>query len=173
MNIPTIETERLILRPISIDDADTAFEWTSDERVARYMIYSTHENIDVTKEWLSTVNTRPNDYTWGIVRKADGKLIGSCGIKYLQDEDSWTFGYNIRYDCWNKGYTTEASKRMIEFVRSEHNGKKFVAEHAEQNPASGRVIEKCGLHFVSYGEYSSYDGKKTFKSKKYAMILEE
>lgn len=166
---PVLETERLILRPLTIDDADAAFEWTGDERVAKYMIYSTHENTDVTREWLSTVDTRQKDHTWGIVRKEDGKLIGSCGIKYHQDEDSWEFGYNIRFDCWNKGYTTEASRRMIEFVRTEHNAESFVAEHAVDNPASGRVIEKCGLHFVGFGEYSSYDGKKTFRSKKYEM----
>ncbi len=67
------------------------------------------------------------------------------------------------------GYTTEATLRMMEYVREKHGAERFVAEHAEANPASGKVIEKCGLHFVGYGEYSGYDGKKTFRSKIYEL----
>ena len=59
--VPTIETERLILRPLTIDDAEAAFEWTGDERVAKYMIYSTHESIETTKEWLNTVENLENE----------------------------------------------------------------------------------------------------------------
>ena len=169
--VPTIETERLILRPLSTEDAEAVFEWTGDERVAKYMIYSTHENSDVTKQWLSTLKTLENEYIWGFVRKSDGKLIGSGGIRYRTDEDRWSFGYNIRYDCWNQGYTTEATLRMMEYVRENHGAKRFVAEHAADNPASGRVIEKCGLHFVGYGEYSSYDGSKTYRAKVYEMDI--
>jgi len=167
--IPTIETERLILRPISADDAEAVFEWTGDERVARYMIYSVHDSIEVTRQWLRTLPELENEYTWGFVRKSDGKLIGSGSIRYRTDEKRWSFGYNIRYDCWNMGYTTEAALRMIEYVREKHGAEDFAAEHAADNPASGRVIEKCGLHFVGYGEYTSFDGKKTFRSKKYEL----
>ena len=58
--IPTIETERLILRPITVEDAEAAFEWIGDERVAKYMIYSTHESPDVTRQWLSTLDKLEN-----------------------------------------------------------------------------------------------------------------
>ena len=166
---PILETERLILRPLTLEDADAAFEWTGDERVTRYMIYSTHENTDVTREWLRSIDTLENEYVWGFVRKSDSKLIGSGSIRLRADENRWSFGYNIRYDCWNKGYTTEATMRMMDFVRNEHGAKRFTAEHAVQNTASGKVMEKCGLHFVGYGEYTSYDGKKTFKSKIYEL----
>ena len=60
-SIPVIETERLILRPLTVEDADEAFEWTGDERVARYMIYSTHESQDITRQWLSTVDKLENE----------------------------------------------------------------------------------------------------------------
>lgn len=59
----------------------------------------------------------------------------------------WSFGYNLRHDCWGKGYATEAAKRMINYVYSEKNAREFVSEHAVENHASGRVIEKCGLTF--------------------------
>lgn len=107
----------------------------------------------------------------GFVRKFDGKLIGSGGIRFRTDENVWSFGYNLRYDCWGHGFATEASKRMIEYAYSENNAREFVSEHAVENTASGRVIEKCGLVFDEYSEYSKFDNSYTFKSKKYRMIL--
>ena len=167
--VPTIETERLILRPLSMDDADAVFEWTGDERVNKYMIYLLNKSTDDTKKWLSSLDKLENKYMWGFVCKSDGKLIGSGNIRYRTDEDRWSFGYNIRFDCWNQGYTTEATLSMMDYVRENHGAKRFVAEHAAENPASGRVIEKCGLHFVGYGEYSRCDGSETFRSKIYEL----
>jgi ribosomal-protein-alanine N-acetyltransferase len=167
--VPVIETERLIMRPITVDDAEEVFEWTGDERVNTYMPYNTHRTPDDSRQWLMSLDTLENEYQWGYMRKSDGKLIGSGGIRFRTDEQRWSFGYNIRYDCWNMGYTTEAALAMLDYVRRKHGAKRFVAEHAVDNPASGRVIEKCGLHFVGYGEYSSFDGKKTFRSKVYEL----
>ena len=56
---------------------------------------------------------------------------------------------------------------MIEVVRSRYGNVKLKAGCADENTASAHVIEKCGLHFVGFGEYQSYDGKKTFKAKIY------
>lgn len=160
----TITTDRLILRQLTLDDAEAAFEWTGDERVARYMIYSTHESIETTKEWLRSI--KPSENVFGFVRKSDNKLIGSGGIRLLED-GFWEFGYNLRYDCWGMGYATEASRAMIEYVRSKYGDIRLRSECAVENTASAHVIEKCGLVFKGFGEYTSYDGLKTFKAKIY------
>ena len=162
----TITTERLILRPLTLDDAEAAFEWTGDERVAKYMIYSTHESVETTKEWLRTVKSTDTQFEFGYVRKNDNKLIGSGGIRLLED-GFWEFGYNFRFDCWGMGYATEASKAMIYHVRSKFGDVPLRAECAAENTASAHVIEKCGLVFKGFGEYTSYDGLKTFKAKIY------
>lgn len=171
-DIPMIETERLILRPLTVNDAESVFEWTGDERVAEYMIYPCHKSIEVTKEWLESLKSLENEYTWGFVCKSDRKLIGSGGIRFRTAESVWSFGYNLRYDCWGNGYATEAAKRMIEYVIHNHNADEFVAEHAVDNIASGRVIEKCGLVFAGYSEYTKFDGSKTFRCKVYRMKLD-
>lgn len=132
------------------------------------MIYSTHESVETTKEWLRSINTSDTVFEFGFVRRSDDKLIGSGGIN-LKEDGFWEFGYNFRYDCWGMGYATEASKAMIELVRSRYGEVRFKAECAAENTASAHVIEKCGLHFVGYGEYSSYDGLKTFRSKKFEL----
>lgn len=167
--VPTIETARLILRPHTLEDAEAVFEWTSDERVAEFMNYNRHESVNDSLEWLKSLDTLENEYTWGIVRRQDGKLIGSCSIRRRPDGIFWSFGYNLRFDCWNQGYATEAAKCMIDFVRKEHNVGRIIAEHAVDNPASGRVMEKCGMHFVRFGEYSSFDGARKYRSKVYEL----
>ena len=166
----TITTKRLILRQLTLDDAEAAFEWTGDERVARYMIYSTHESVETTKEWLRTVKSTDTQFEFGFVRKSDGKLIGSGGIRLLED-GFWEFGYNFRFDCWGMGYATEASKAMIDHVRSKFGDVPLRAECAAENTASAHVIEKCGLVFKGFGEYTSYDGLKTFKAKIYESFI--
>lgn len=69
MNTPILETERLILRPITLADAEEIFHnWTSDPDVARYMAYSTHENVGATQEWLRMVEANrglPTNFDWG------------------------------------------------------------------------------------------------------------
>ena len=171
-DIPTIETDRLILRPLTVDDAEAVFEWTGDKRVAEYMIYPCHKNIEITREWLNSLDSLENEYTWGFVRKSDGKLIGSGGIRFRTSENVWSFGYNLRYDCWGNGYATESAKRMIDYVYNKNNAHEFVSEHAVDNPASGRVIEKCGLAFESYSKYTKFDDSATFRSKVYRMKLD-
>ncbi len=70
--LPTIETERLILRQVTADDAEAYFEWAGDERVTKYMSYSTYSSAEQVRDWLETVPK-----VWVYVRKSDGLLIGS------------------------------------------------------------------------------------------------
>lgn len=50
-----LKTERLLLRPLKIADAEDVFEWVSDERVSRYMVYTTYTNIEQVRKWLAFV----------------------------------------------------------------------------------------------------------------------
>ena len=172
-NTPVLETERLILRPITPDDADSAVVWLGDEKVNKFMPYNLYKNTDEVLYWINEILPKSKDYHWGFVLKESNLLIGSGSIGLKGNQDgAWGFGYNIRSDYWNKGLTTEATKRMIEFARKEHGVKDFVADHAVDNPASGRVMEKCGLVFDHFGEYSTLDGTQTFKAKFYKMHLD-
>lgn len=80
-------------------------------------------------------------------------------------------GYNFAFDYWNKGYATEVTKRMIKYAYEVLGAKNFVAAHAVGNPASGRVMEKCGMKFSHMGECSKFDGSQTFKAKFYKLNL--
>lgn len=164
----TIETERLILRPMTAADADAVFQWVSDERVTRYMVYTTYTSVEQVAEWLKFLEHDAHDYHFGFVRKSDGKLIGSGSIgPDSKDEGFWGFGYNFRYDCWGNGYATEAAKAMIQYAYDNFGARRFTASHAEPNTASGRVMQKCGLHFAGCGEFKKLDGSCKMRSVRY------
>lgn len=173
MKTPILETERLILRPLVVADAQEIYtNWSSDPEVARFMRWSTHENVDVTKEWLKEVERNTDSdtiYDWGFVRKADNKLIGSGGLYYDKGKKGFELGYNIMRDCWHQGYTSEAAATIVEFAFQTLGESKLYACHAIDNPNSGKVMEKVGFHYVSNSCYDSIDGIKHFDNKEYLL----
>lgn len=174
MHTHVLETDRLILRPLRLDDAQAEFVWLSDPVVNRYMPYSLYTNVDDVITWLNTAIHAEKELHFGFVRKSDGLLIGAGSIgPHDHDDGTWEFGYNLRRDAWNQGYATEATRAMIGLARTEYGVRRFSAGHAVANPASGRVMEKCGLHFDHYGEYSRFDGSETFPAKFWSMVVED
>ena len=130
-----IKTERLLLRPMTVADADAVWKWVSDERVARYMVYPTYTDQVKLFEWLRTIEEFDGEYHFGFVRLSDSELIGSGSIGPSgQKEGFWGFGDNFRYDCWRMGYATEAAKAMIDFAKK--NSAFHIFARATWNPIS-------------------------------------
>lgn len=169
-----LETERLTLRCPSPDDAEMAFVWLSDPKVNRFMPYDLYKSVDEARAWLTSVCEEPSDeISFAFVRKEDNVVIGTGGIGPREKDSAlWEFGYNLRSDCWNKGYATEAARAMIRFAHETFGIRDFGANHAIENPASGKVMEHCGLHFDHFTEYSTFDGSETFPSKAYRMHID-
>ncbi|MCR5129807.1 MAG: GNAT family N-acetyltransferase [Lachnospiraceae bacterium] len=173
MHSYTIETDRLILRPLSIQDCDAVYKWVSDEDVARYMVYPTYTSKDRLLEWLASLEN-DDEYHFGFVKKDGNELIGSGSIGPDAHRDGfWSFGYNFRKDQWGYGYATEAAKAMIRFSHEQFGICRFSSSHVEANKASGHVMEKCGLHFVRYGEFEKLDGSCKACSMEYEGKLFE
>lgn len=176
MKIPVIETERLLLRPLETTDAEHIFStWASDQRVTKFMVYATHQNVEATREWLENVVKTSNDENYkgvdiGFQLKETGKLIGSGGAIYKPEHDRWSIGYNLAYDYWHKGYTPEAMRALVDYLHG-IGIKHFISDHAVDNPNSGKVMEKIGMTFHHMGSYTCYDGR-VFEAKYYIMDLE-
>ena len=167
MNVKTVETERLILRPLTILDADDVFEWTSDPVVNRYMPYPLHERVYQTEEWIRTLSD--NEFCFCL--KESEKVIGSGSINYKEKYGAYELGYNLNRLFWGKGYATEASKAMIQWAYQTLNAREFLACHANANKASENVIKKCGFQFEQYGLLAKYDGSETFEASYYRLHL--
>ncbi len=167
---PILETERLILRPITLDDAEACFSWNSDERVARYMSYPTYTDIKKTQEWIKSTLTDEIEWNWAFVLKSENRVIGTGGIgpnEFM--EGYWGIGYNLHYDYWHCGYCTEAMRAIVDYAHNKLGVNKICSYHAVDNPRSGKVMEKLGLKFHHFGEYTKLDGSETFKTKFYAL----
>ena len=147
-----IKTERLLLRPMTVADADAVWKWVSDERVAKYMIYPVYTDMGELREWLRSVEEFDGEYHSRYVRLSDNELIGSGSIGPSTQRRILALGYNFRYDCWKMGYATEAARAMIGLAKRIRRHT-FCSSHVEPNLASGHVMEKCGLHFTRYGEF--------------------
>ena len=175
MITPILETERMILRPISSADAQDIFDrWTSDERVSKYMSWTTHTSVEDTKQWLymeEENNKTDNNYQWGFWLKDGNYLFGSGGLVYHKEEQVFELGYNIMHKYWNQGYTTEAAKAILEFANKELGAKEFVAWHDVKNPASGAVMKKCGFLYEKEETRAKFDGVTTCAAKAYRLKL--
>ena len=171
MTVPTLETERLILRPLSIDDLDAVYKWASDPRVNKYMIYPLYKSKDDGVEWLNTLYEDDDKKDFGFVLKETGELIGSGGIYYHSDIDVWSIGYNLSYDYWNRGLVTEAMTKIIEWARQSFTVRAVAATFAIGNIGSQRVMEKLGMTFYEDTEYSKLDNSETFKAKTYHRVF--
>jgi len=178
-----LETERLILRPLTLADADTAYRgWTGDLEVAKYVSWLPHHSIDDAIEWLKeiewkqddTENILPNDnYIWGFVLKETGELFGSGGLIWEEDWQLFQVGYNIMKTHWNRGYTTEAMKAILKFAAEVLGLKKVAGGHAKENIDSAKVLEKLGFVYDRDDITPHVDGVRFFDSREYLLELEK
>lgn len=169
---PVLETERLLIRPLTMDDKPAIFKWASDPRVAKFMRYTQYNSPEDANFWLEHIYNDDKVLDYGFVWKETGELIGSGGLVYNSETDDWTIGYNIRYDMWGKGITVEACKKIIEYARATYDVKKIEGVFAVDNPNSGKIMTKLGMTYNCDCEYSSFDGTKTFKAKTYEIKFE-
>ena len=99
MITPTIETTRILLRPLKISDAEAAYNnWTSDPGVTKYVRWNTHHSINETVGWLTFEENcveKDDNYAWGFVYKENNELIGSGGLVYDEENRMFEIGYVI------------------------------------------------------------------------------
>ena len=151
------ETERLILRPVSMDDAPAMFEYASDEENVRYT-FATNRNLEETRNNIALFYLANPLGRWGIELKETGDFIGTIDLHKIRlDLKTAAIGYVIHKKYWNQGYTTEANRAVLELAFEEIGMNKIVALHDADNPASGRVMQKSGMIFSHEDPYAALD----------------
>lgn len=168
---PVLETERLILRPLTLEDKPAIYKWASDPEVAKFMRYSIYKSPEDADFWLNNIYVDEKQLDYGFVLKETGELIGSGGFIYNPENEEWDIGYNLRRDMWGKGLVPEACRKMIEYIKDSFGAKKIGGNFAVGNEKSGRVMEKLGMKYVCDTEYSKFDGSESFKAKHYSMDI--
>ena len=176
-DLPIIETERLLLRKITFNDADDIYEYTSDQLVSQYVTWDHHETIMDTKGFIHFVNQQ---YTlkklapWGIEYKDNGKLIGTIDFVSWQPKHfNAEIGYAIARPYWGQGMTTEATKALIDFGFTKMNVVRIQARCMIENIGSQRVMEKCGMSFEGIIRKAIFSKGKQHDLKLYSILKEE
>ena len=171
IEFPVLETSRLILRPITIEDLEAVFKWTGDPRVNKYMIYPLYKTPEDGREWIQNLYKEEKNIDYGFVFKETGELIGSGGMYYHKDIDTWRIGYNLAHDFWKKGLAVEAMEKIIEYAQNKFGVHIIDGEFCVDNYGSRRVMEKLGMTFYKDCEYTKLDGSETFKAKMYRKVF--
>ncbi len=148
-SLPVLETARLVLRPIRRQDAQDIFSYASDPEVARYVLWEPHKSIAETRSYIRCIRSlyrRGLPASWAVVLRETGRVIGTIGFMWYSDVNSAAeLGYSFSRMFWNNGYATEALRAVIASAFSTLSVNRLEAQHDVRNPASGRVMEKCGM----------------------------
>lgn len=162
METPVLQTDRLLLRPFCKEDTKDVFEcWESDPDVAKYMFWTSHNDIKKTEKWIEfeMEQIKKTDwYRFAIVIKNTNELVGTVLIYYEDEVASWEIGYNLGKRYWSRGYATEAIKKVIEFATQELNVTEIVGRFAKENPTSGNVMKKAGFLYEKEISYVCNNG---------------
>ena len=156
-----LETERLILRKGTLNDAKQIYEnYGSDPLVSKYVVWNTHKGIEdainLLKKWEESYE-KLTSYKWVVIEKETNTIIGSITavkvdeniafVSYPLINNTIALGYCYGSNWWNKGYATETLKRVIKFFFEEVKVETIYANHLTSNIASGKVMKNAGMTF--------------------------
>ena len=145
----TLETERLILRPFTLDDAQELYAYASHPEVGPPAGWAPHKDPAESRRVIETIFL-PAD-TLAVVRRADGRLIGSAGFvgKHRTElgEPSEEVGYSLARDCWGQGLIPEAVEAILRHAFGELGYAAIWAAYYDGNRKSKRVMQKCGMTY--------------------------
>lgn len=165
-----METDRLILRKFSLDDAEEMFKnWCTDSSVNKFLGWELHKNVNETKDIINKWIKEYEDgaFNWVIELKDTHELIGSMTVIDIHEKDlNAEIGYCSGPKFWGKGYSTEALKKVLDFLFNEVGLHLVEAYHIVENVGSGKVLEKAGMkregilrerqYIKSLGKYSDW-----------------
>jgi RimJ/RimL family protein N-acetyltransferase len=146
---PTLETERLVLRPFDPGDASRVQLLAGDRAVAATTKNIPHPYEDgMAEQWIGTHQDRfekGQEIVFAITRKGGGELIGAIGLVLNLAQQNAEMGYWIGRPYWGCGYCTEAGRAVLRYAFAELHLHRVHAHHMSHNPASGRVMQKLGM----------------------------
>lgn len=149
--MPILETERLLLRPLRRSDEKDLFAYASDPEVSRHVLWEAHKTVRDSRMFLRAAirqYRRGMPGTFAITLRDSGRMIGTIGFMWVNvDHRSAEVGYSLSRDYWNRGIMTEALRRVIAFGFQELGLNRIEAQHETDNPASGRVMVHAGMQY--------------------------
>ena len=154
--IPTVATERLIMRPFTMEDAEPLFTMQQVKGVRRYMPTTDPPTEEQVREMIlgSLDHWCEHGFgRWSLERREAAGFIGWCGLKHLSETDEVEVAYMLARDHWGRGLATEAAGAAVRFGFETVGLKTIVALVHPDNKASRRVIEKLKMAYTGRHHY--------------------
>ena len=149
-NLPELQTPRLILRRMTMDDAADMFAYASDLEVTRFLDWPPHRSIEDSIRFLEGVMdayAAGDPRSWAIVHREDGRMIGTGGFLFWDDiANRSELGYAVSRSYWGQGLMSEAVPEMLRFGFERMGLNRIEARCNARNMASRRVLEKSGFN---------------------------
>jgi RimJ/RimL family protein N-acetyltransferase len=151
----TLQTARLILRDFREEDWRDVHEYGSDLEVVKYMLFGPNTEED-TKAFIHRVLGNQKEkpriaYNFALVNKQENKLIGACAVTIKStDNREGEIGYILNRRYWNRGYMTEAARKVVDFGFQQLGLHRVIATCDPANTGSYRVMEKVGMQKEGY-----------------------
>ncbi|HJF30789.1 MAG TPA: GNAT family N-acetyltransferase [Sporosarcina psychrophila] len=146
---PIIETNRLILREVTTEDATEMFTYLSDKDVVKPMGLVPCQTVkDVWDEikWYKSIFEEDTGIRWGITLKDSGEVIGSCGFLNRQSKHYRAeVGYELSKEYWGKGIASEALEAVVKYGYNHFQLERIEALIEPSNLASQKLVEKQGF----------------------------
>ena len=145
----TIITERLILRPFELSDAENVSKLCNNYNVHKGTLALPYPYpVESALGWIPTHKGNfDNDiaYEFAVTDKETGEFYGCMGLMNNKGHNNGEAGYWFGEEFWGRGYATEGLKAVIDFAFNYKGLHRVYSRHFESNPASGRVMEKAGM----------------------------
>jgi ribosomal-protein-alanine N-acetyltransferase len=144
-----IETERLILRGFTLEDAADLYDYAKNPNVGPHGGWKPHESIEESRKIIKELFWGKY-HIWAMVYKESGKVIGSIGYEEdpkRPETGCMELGYAMAEDFWGRGLMTEAARAVIRHGFESMGLPMISIYHNPTNYRSKRVIEKCGFRF--------------------------
>jgi len=159
-----LETKRLKVREMTLDDIDRLYEIYAEPSITKYMegLYpDRQEELEFSKSYIENMYGFYGYGLWIVVEKASGRIIGRAGLsnREADGEVCLELGYVIAKESQKKGYATEVSQAILEYAKDELGATKVIALMKSENEASVRTAEKLGFKEVcevTLGENDKY-----------------
>jgi ribosomal-protein-alanine N-acetyltransferase len=152
---PVLETERLILRSLTPDDAEAIFRMMSDPQVVRYLGMTAMTSLEEASQRVERILTNFEQHKgirWALVDRTTGEFLGSCGyLRLLKEHHRAEIGGDLAPSAWGRGLATEATRLILAFGFEQMGLHSVEAVIHPANVASRRVLEKLG--FVQEGHF--------------------
>ncbi len=157
---PILQTDRLLLRELNVNDSKSFYELNQNQNVIKYTGDTSFENITEAENFLRNYN----DYEmngfgrWVVIDKSTGEFLGWCGLKYVKEIDETDIGFRFFEKYWNRGFATESAMACLKYGFEKLNLNTVVGRAMAENTASIKVLEKIGMNYEKEFDFVKHKG---------------